>query len=110
MGPGPYALTVGATRFAHAAATLATEGGRSFALDFTYDVHVLHLASDPDRAGSLTHGTYYYVVTAVTGQGETLVSNETSKIVGDNGAIQLYWGKLDAALPSRPYPATTPAS
>src|SRR4029077_512241 len=35
----------------------------SFSLDFTYDVHVLNLTSDPDRAGSLSAGPYYYVVT-----------------------------------------------
>jgi len=89
----------GATQ--HVSLQSVTSG--SFTLDFTYDVKPLGLASDANHTGTLTAGTYYYRVTAVTGAGETLASNETSKTVGASGAIQLDWGDVPGALAYKVY-------
>ncbi|MDX6471351.1 MAG: large repetitive protein, partial [Gaiellaceae bacterium] len=74
--------------------TLQSVSGGTFNLDYTYDVRPLGLATDPNAVGSLAAGTYYYRVTAVTGQGETLASSEVHTTVGTNGAVNLTWGAI----------------
>ncbi|MGZ7036468.1 MAG: hypothetical protein ACXVIQ_14755, partial [Ilumatobacteraceae bacterium] len=43
---------------------IAPDATGTFSIDFTYDVRPLGLATDPNASGSLSAGTYYYVVTA----------------------------------------------
>src|SRR6185312_14166758 len=70
----------------------------SFTLDFTYDVKPLGLGADANHVGTLAAHAYFYVVTAVTAAGESLPSSQVSKVVGNNGAIQLDWGEVPGAL------------
>ncbi|HET9174671.1 MAG TPA: hypothetical protein VFN56_05355 [Candidatus Saccharimonadales bacterium] len=62
--------------------------------------------------GSLTTNTYYYEVTAiipyVTGNGETVASNEKSiAVTGPTGSVSLTWSQVNGAMFYRIYRGTT---
>ena len=84
--------------------------GGSFSLNFTYELKPLGLATDPNAVGSLAAGTYYYRVTALTADGETLPSAEASATIGTGGAIRLNWGDIPNALSYRVYRRTVSAT
>ncbi|MFN2611440.1 MAG: hypothetical protein ABR507_11310 [Actinomycetota bacterium] len=86
--------------------TCHNELGGSFSLDYTYDVRPLGLATDPNAVGTLTAGTYYYVVTAITGEGQTLPSAEVHTTLGNNGAVKLSWGEVTNAVSYRVWRGT----
>ncbi|HET7129920.1 MAG TPA: hypothetical protein VFJ93_12675, partial [Gaiellaceae bacterium] len=79
----------------------------AFSLDYTYEVAPLGLTTDPNAVGTLSAGTYYYRVSAITGAGETLASAEVHTTIGNNGAVKLAWGDVANATGYRIYRGTT---
>jgi Ca2+-binding RTX toxin-like protein len=90
--------------------TIAAGVTGSFSIDYTYDVRPLGLATDPNAIGTLSAGTYYYVVTAITGAGQTLPSAEVHTTIGNNGAVKLAWGEVPNAVSYRIWRSTAPGS
>jgi len=60
-------------------------------------------------AGTLIAGTYYYRVSAINENGETLVSTETSFTLGAPGGINVNWNKVAGATGYKIYGRTTGA-
>ena len=50
-------------------------------------------------SGAMATGTYYYRVTALDGQGETMASNESAavSVIGPNGSVALSWPAVPKA-------------
>lgn len=72
---------------------------------------VLAVATPTTTGGTLTTGTYYYVVTAHNGVGETVASNEMSAAVtGPTGKVTLDWADVVGATSYRIYRSTTPGT
>lgn len=62
-----------------------------------------------NAAGTLSAGTYYYVVTAVTPLGETLYAAEVSKTILINTGVLLSWPQVAGATGYRVYGRATSA-
>lgn len=58
-------------------------------------------------AGTLGAGTYYYRVSAVNANGETLASTETSIVLGGTGGVNVNWGKVSGATGYKIYGRAT---
>lgn len=69
-------------------------------------------ATNPQPGGALTNGTtYYYVVTAIDGFGESLPSNEQSyQATAANRTARISWAAVPGATGYRIYRSTTPGS
>lgn len=79
------------------------------ALTFTDQLPAPVNAAFTSGAGSLGAGTYYYRVSALNQQGETLGSVETSIVLGAPGGVNVNWAKVDGATGYRVYGRTTGA-
>lgn len=66
------------------------------------------LSATAATGGTLAAGTYFYVVTAFGGQGETTRSNELSMFVqgGAQGSVALAWSAVPGAVAYRVYRGT----
>src|SRR5260221_9510923 len=74
----------------------ATEG--QYTLTFKYPVKPSNLTvTSTGLSGTLTAGTHFYVVTALTTIGETLVSNEVTAVTAGNGSVTLSWAGIPAS-------------
>lgn len=58
--------------------------------------------------GTLTAGTYYFVVTAVNGSGQTTKSNEVSIVLSATGGVQVQFSPVIGAVSYNVYRGTTP--
>jgi len=87
--------------------TIGNANGGTFRLTYAYPVQVQLLPTTVSTSGGLfnllTAGTYYYEVTAVTAQGETVASSETSAVVGIGGTVNLSWNEVNGATSYRIY-------
>ena len=50
-----------------------------------------NLNAEQSTGGTLTAGTHFYKVTALTASGESLASNLASAVTADGGAVDLTW-------------------
>ena len=80
----------------------------TFSLDYTYPLVPLGLALDPNAVGALVAGTYSYVVTAVTPQGQSLPTPVQTTQIGPGGAITLTWGDVPNVTNYRVYRVAAP--
>src|SRR5262249_48789395 len=79
----------------------------TYTLTYANLVRVLGLAAADGGPGGSLNGTYHYVVTAVTGQGETVGSSEATISVGAAHKVDLTWLGVDGAAAYRIYRGTT---
>lgn len=65
-------------------------------------------ATPSTTGGTLATGTYYYKITAINANGESLGSNEESAAVtGPTGSVALTWNSVSGATSYRVYRGTT---
>jgi hypothetical protein len=64
---------------------------------------VLSLGALAASGGTFAAGTYFWVVTAVNGKGETVASNEVSATVAANGTQALTWAAISGATSYKVY-------
>jgi hypothetical protein len=69
-----------------------------------------YLVATVGTGGSLSAGTYYYAVTALTPTGETTVSSVQSSIVAAGATVKLSWGGPVGATAYRIYRGTSRTS
>ena len=69
---------------------------------------VLNTPTTNTTGGSLTAGTYYYKVTAITPGGETMASNEVLQVTtGASSTVTLTWSAVEGATGYRIYRGTS---
>ncbi len=87
------------------AATAARSNLNTVALDST----LRWTAWTPTTGGSMSAGSYYYVLTATTAQGETQRSVPTigTTLSGGNNAVRLSWTSISGAVRYKVYRSTT---
>ena len=119
-GDSPQAVVIALTNGSPAQGTAVdkvdaeqklTIDGTSGTFTLTYAPTPLNLTASQGpglNAGSLAKGTYYYVVTAIIGGHETLVSPETFAQVSANATVDLSWYPVPLATAYKVYRGTTP--
>jgi hypothetical protein len=69
---------------------------------------VMSAPSTATTGGTLPAATYYYVLTAINGNGETLKSNEVSQVTtGSTSTVTLSWAAITGATGYKLYRATS---
>ena len=83
--------------------------GGTFTLTYTFPLVTLNVAaSTAAAAGTLGAGTHYYVVTALTPDGETIASAEVAALTAPGGSVNLTWDPVAGATSYRVYRGATP--
>ena len=85
----------------------ATSG--QYTLTYAFPVMPSNLNATQATGGTLTAGTHFYKVTALTASGESLASNVASAVTADGGAVDLTWTGIAQATGYRIYAATSEA-
>jgi Ca2+-binding RTX toxin-like protein len=79
----------------------ATSG--TYTLDYSYWIFPTNVVANGGLGGTLTAGTHYYVVTAITAAGESVPSAEVSAVTADTGSVSLSWTGIAGATGYRVY-------
>ena len=87
----------------------ATQGTYTLTYFFPVMPSLLTAATGPLGVGTLTAGTHFYKVTALTPAGESLASNLASAVTPDGGSVHLTWTGIAQATAYRIYRGTSEA-
>ena len=83
----------------------ATTG--TYTLTYAFPVMPSVLTATQATGGTLSAGTHFYKVTALTAAGESLASNLASAVTADGGAVDLTWLGIAGATGYRIYRGTS---